>query len=132
MGKAGQLLDPSSPRAGLDRADVAVANVLKCRPPANRAPRRAEVGRCVGWLDQQLPLLDPPRRGDARGHRAAWALGTGIRLRDARGAAARLARAGGWSRPTTRRRPSGSGPGGEPLAALRADLALAREVLCAR
>lgn len=59
VGRAGQLLDTLLAEAGLPRADVAVLNVLKCRPPGNRAPTRAEATRCRGWLDRQLALVDP-------------------------------------------------------------------------
>ena len=45
VGRSGQLLDQLLGEAGLRRDQVAVANVLKCRPPANRTPRRAEVAR---------------------------------------------------------------------------------------
>jgi len=59
VGRAGQLLDALLGEAGLPRAEVAVVNVLKCRPPANRAPSRAEAARCRGWLDRQLELVAP-------------------------------------------------------------------------
>lgn len=69
VGRSGQLLDALLAEAGLARAAggspdegrpvVAVLNVVKCRPPKNRAPRRAEVAACSPWLDRQLELLAP-------------------------------------------------------------------------
>src|SRR5439155_575193 len=59
VGKAGQLLDRLLAEAGLDRSEIAVANVLKCRPPGNRPPARDEIARCRGWLDRQVALVDP-------------------------------------------------------------------------
>ena len=38
---------------------LAVLNVLKCRPPANRPPRPAEVANCRPWLQRQLDLVAP-------------------------------------------------------------------------
>ncbi len=50
VGKAGALLDELLAEAGLDRAGVAVVNVLKCRPPGNRTPAATEATRCrAGW-----------------------------------------------------------------------------------
>jgi uracil-DNA glycosylase family 4 len=60
VGRSGALLDQLLAEAGLDRAQAAVLNVVKCRPPGNRTPKAAEVARCSGWLRRQLELLDPP------------------------------------------------------------------------
>ena len=60
VGRSGALLDQLLAEAGLDRAECAVLNVVKCRPPANRTPKAPEVARCSGWLHRQLELLDPP------------------------------------------------------------------------
>jgi DNA polymerase len=59
VGKAGQVLDSLLAAAGLPRERVAVANVLKCRPPGNRKPKRSEMSACTPWLDRQLELIDP-------------------------------------------------------------------------
>lgn len=59
VGRSGRLLDELLAEAGLARADVAVLNVVKCRPPDNRTPTRAEAAACGGWLDRQLELLAP-------------------------------------------------------------------------
>ena len=58
VGKSGALLDHLLAEAGLERAECAVLNVVKCRPPANRTPKAPEVARCSGWLRRQLELLD--------------------------------------------------------------------------
>ena len=43
----------------MPRAEVAVINILKCRPPGNRRPLPVEMANCRGWLDRQLALIDP-------------------------------------------------------------------------
>jgi uracil-DNA glycosylase len=60
VGRSGALLDSMLAVAGLARADVFVANVIRCRPPENRNPRAAELRACAGWLAEQVRLLDPP------------------------------------------------------------------------
>jgi DNA polymerase len=65
VGKAGQLLDNMLRSVGLTRADapaeqqVYIANVLKCRPPANRNPEPAEVAQCEPFLKRQVELVAP-------------------------------------------------------------------------
>lgn len=59
VGRSGRLLDESLAAAGIDRRGVAVVNVLKCRPPGNRAPRRTEVIRCRHWFQAQLAAVSP-------------------------------------------------------------------------
>jgi len=60
VGRAGQLLtDIVTKGMGLDRQDVWIANVLKCRPPDNREPTPAEKATCTPWLDRQVALLGP-------------------------------------------------------------------------
>jgi DNA polymerase len=129
VGKAGALLDLLLAEAGLDRGRLAIANVLKCRPPGNRAPTRLEAGRCRGWLDRQVELVDPELVVTLGGTALAWALGSGHRLRDVRG------RPLDWRgrRLLATYHPSAAirfGPAGEPMAALRADLKTAAEVVC--
>ena len=58
VGPAGQLLtDIVTKGMGLRRDEVAIANVLKCRPPGNRDPRPEEKAICTPWLERQLELL---------------------------------------------------------------------------
>ncbi|HVY11553.1 MAG TPA: uracil-DNA glycosylase [Mycobacteriales bacterium] len=85
VGKGGQLLDALLADAGLDRAEVSVLNVLKCRPPANRTPTRPEANRCTGWLDRQLELLDPPVVLTLGRTALTWAVGTAATLAAMRG-----------------------------------------------
>lgn len=59
VGKSGRLLDSLLAEVGLSRDRIAVANVLKCRPPRNRVPLRVEVERCRPWLVRQVELADP-------------------------------------------------------------------------
>jgi DNA polymerase len=125
VGRSGQLLDQLLAEAGLHRAQVAVANVLKCRPPANRTPRRGEVERCRPWLVRQVDLVDPKVVVALGSTAAAWFFGAGARIGAlrARSLVEQLTYAG---RPLlVTYHPSAAirfGPDGEPLAALRADL----------
>jgi DNA polymerase len=59
VGRAGQLLTKMIQAIGLDRKDVYIANVLKCRPPENRPPRPDEVATCRPFLEEQIRLLRP-------------------------------------------------------------------------
>jgi DNA polymerase len=60
VGKAGQLLtDIIAKGMRVARAEVYIANVLKCRPPENRDPTEAEKKMCTPWLDRQIELVDP-------------------------------------------------------------------------
>lgn len=59
VGKAGQLLDRLIGEIGLQRRDVYIANVLKCRPPDNRDPKPDEIEACKGYLAAQLELIEP-------------------------------------------------------------------------
>ena len=60
IGRSGRLLDELLAEVGLDRADMAVVNTVKCRPPANRPPRRREAATCRPWLDSQVRPSTPP------------------------------------------------------------------------
>src|SRR4051812_13721773 len=59
VGQAGRLLDTLLGEIGLARADVFVANVLKCRPPGNRDPHPVEIERCQEYLFRQIELIEP-------------------------------------------------------------------------
>ena len=59
VGAAGKLLDQLLAGIGLTRADVYVANVLKCRPPGNRDPLPDEIEACEGHLWRQIELIQP-------------------------------------------------------------------------
>jgi uracil-DNA glycosylase family 4 len=59
VGRAGELLNSMIHALGLQRADVFIANILKCRPPGNRDPTPEEVLQCRGYLDRQIELVSP-------------------------------------------------------------------------
>jgi len=59
VGKAGQLLDRYLFAVGIPRESVYIANVLKCRPPHNRDPLPEEEDACIGYLREQVKLVDP-------------------------------------------------------------------------
>lgn len=59
VGSAGKLLDELLTSIGLDRSEVFIANVLKCRPPGNRNPQPAEIETCTPFLAEQVRLIDP-------------------------------------------------------------------------
>ncbi len=59
VGRAGQRLNQWLTTLGLSRADVYIANVLKCRPPGNRDPRPEEVDRCSPFLQAQIRAIAP-------------------------------------------------------------------------
>src|SRR5262249_39060789 len=59
VGQAGKLLDQLLGGIGLTRADVFVANVLKCRPPGNRNPQPDEIASCEPHLFRQIEIIEP-------------------------------------------------------------------------
>lgn len=59
VGKAGQLLNEMLRAIGLERREVYIANMLKCRPPRNRDPHVDEIAACNGFLARQIELLRP-------------------------------------------------------------------------
>ena len=59
VGPAGQLLTRIIGAIGLQRGDVYIANVVKCRPPGNRDPQPDEVAACRGFLEEQVRLIAP-------------------------------------------------------------------------
>jgi DNA polymerase len=59
VGQAGRLLSELLGDIGLERSDVFVVNVLKCRPPGNRDPLPQEIANCQDYLWRQLELIEP-------------------------------------------------------------------------
>ena len=59
VGQAGKLLDRLLEEIGLARADVFIANVLRCRPPGNRDPLPQEIENCSQWLFKTIELVQP-------------------------------------------------------------------------
>ncbi len=59
VGRAGGLLTKMIQAMGLDRSEVYIANVVKCRPPENRDPEPQEKAACVPFLEAQIEAVDP-------------------------------------------------------------------------
>jgi uracil-DNA glycosylase family 4 len=59
VGKAGQLLNNMIQAMGLKREQVYIANIVKCRPPANRVPEPVEANTCDQFLLQQIDVVQP-------------------------------------------------------------------------
>ena len=59
VGRAGKLLDKMIFAIGLDRSQVYICNVVKCRPPENRTPQSDEAAACSPFLFRQLEALSP-------------------------------------------------------------------------
>lgn len=59
VGRAGKLLTDIITAMGFDRAQIYIANVLKCRPPENRDPLPHETAACYPWLERQIELVQP-------------------------------------------------------------------------
>ena len=59
VGKSGQLLNNMISAMGLKRDEVYIANVVKCRPPANRAPEPVEANTCAQFLLRQMDVVQP-------------------------------------------------------------------------
>ncbi len=59
VGAAGKLLEQLLESIGLKRSDVFITNIVKCRPPNNRAPRQAEIEACNWYMKAQVGLIDP-------------------------------------------------------------------------
>jgi len=59
VGRAGQLLDKFLYAVDINREDVYIANILKCRPPKNRDPLPEEEDACIDYLREQVKLIRP-------------------------------------------------------------------------
>ena len=59
VGRAGAFLTELLEGIGLQREDMFIANVLKCRPPGNRDPQPEEIDSCRPYLEQQVELIQP-------------------------------------------------------------------------
>jgi uracil-DNA glycosylase len=59
VGRAGQLLTQIIKAMGLEREDVYIANVVKCRPPGNRNPEPDEIEQCEPFLMRQIDVIKP-------------------------------------------------------------------------
>lgn len=59
MGKAGKLMNMAFEGIGINREEVYIANVVKCRPPNNRNPEADEAEACLNYLRNQVMLVKP-------------------------------------------------------------------------
>ena len=59
VGRAGEQLDRQIAAMGLRREQVFIANVVKCRPPNNRAPNPVETDACAAYLHRQIAIIQP-------------------------------------------------------------------------
>jgi DNA polymerase len=59
VGRAGQLLTRIIQAIGMQRRDVYIANIIKCRPPGNRDPQDDEISTCIPFLKQQIEIISP-------------------------------------------------------------------------
>ncbi len=60
VGRAGRLMDQLMLEVGIDtNQDTLIANIVKCRPPENRAPKQDEVDQCKPFLLKQIQLVNP-------------------------------------------------------------------------
>ena len=59
VGKAGKLMDKAFEGIGINREEVYIANIVKCRPPNNRNPENDEAESCREYLESQIKLVNP-------------------------------------------------------------------------
>lgn len=59
VGAAGQFLERLLASINLNREQVYIANIIKCRPPGNRDPLPTEITKCRAWLEKQIELISP-------------------------------------------------------------------------
>ena len=129
VGRSGQLLSRLLGEIGLDREDVYIANVVKCRPPHNRDPRQDEIDACKPYLRRQIELVDPAVVVTVGNFSSKLLLGTTTGITRLRGTAYEW-----WGRylvPTFH--PAAALRGGEQVTnQIRADLAVVRDIIDGR
>ena len=59
VGRAGKILDDLLESIDMNRKEIFIANVLKCRPPGNRDPKTDEISTCKEYLFEQIDIIDP-------------------------------------------------------------------------
>lgn len=131
VGVSGQLLTRLLAEVGIERSRVVIANVLKCRPPANRDPLPDEVATCKGWLRRQVHLVDPAVICTLGNFATRWALGPSVSITRVRGQ--RFEVSGRTVVPAFH--PSAalrSGPNGAQMQALRADIQTLARIVAER
>ncbi len=132
VGRSGQLLDRLlAEEAGLARDQVYIANVVKCRPPANRDPHPDEVAACRPYLEQQVDLIHPAVLLTLGNFATKLLLPTSEGITKVRGRSYPYRGSGAVVVPTYHPAAALRG-GGEVLAGMRADFVRAKEVLATR
>ncbi|HWC13643.1 MAG TPA: uracil-DNA glycosylase [Actinomycetota bacterium] len=130
VGAAGQLLDRLLAEVGLDRSQVAIVNVVKCRPPGNRDPLPDEIDACRPYLEAQIAHMAPHVIVTLGNFATRFILEEQVGITKARGR--RYARRGATVIPTFH--PAAALRGGRfgglsPVDAIRTDLQQVRTVL---
>lgn len=59
VGKAGQLMNKAFQALGINREEIYIANIVKCKPPSNRVPEEDEAQACLNYLRNQVVLIKP-------------------------------------------------------------------------
>jgi DNA polymerase len=85
VGRAGQLLTRLLAAVGWPRETVFIGNVVKCRPPHNRPPRKDEIRACQPYLQRQIALLQPDVIVTLGGTATAALLGPEVSITQAHG-----------------------------------------------
>jgi len=93
VGQAGKLLDELLTGIGLQRTDVYITNVLKCRPPNNRDPLPDELAACHEYLERQIGLVQPRLIVTLGRYSMAKFFAPGRGMRDMHGTTVRYGRA---------------------------------------
>lgn len=59
VGRAGKILEAALLNTSITRSQVFITNIVKCRPPRNRKPKRAEINKCSDYLNEQISVINP-------------------------------------------------------------------------
>jgi uracil-DNA glycosylase family 4 len=130
VGRSGQLLERLlREEGGLDRRDVYIANVVKCRPPGNRDPRPDEIAACRPYLDRQVSLIGPAVILTVGNFSTRCLLGTAEGITQLRGRSHPWPQAPSVAVVPTYHPAAALRSGGEVLARMRADIVRARALL---
>jgi uracil-DNA glycosylase family 4 len=131
VGRSGQLLDRLlREEAELDREQVYIANVVKCRPPGNRDPLPEEISACRPYLEEQVALIGPAVLLTLGNFATKLLLATSDGITKVRGRTYPYRDSGAVIVPTFHPAAALRG-GGAVLAGMRADFVRAKEVLAA-
>ncbi len=75
VGRAGELLTELLRNIGLSRERVFITNVVKCRPPNNRDPKKEEIKKCQPYLNRQIEAIQPEVIGTLGNHATETLIG---------------------------------------------------------